>query len=464
MDAVLLIDIGSTFTKVTAVDLNGECILGTAKSFTTIETDVNEGLERAIEELAHKTGIREYSGKFACSSAAGGLKMIAVGLVPELTAEAAKMAALSAGAKVLKTYCYELSAREAREIYELKPDIVLLSGGTDGGNSKVILHNARVISEIELDFPVVVAGNKSASDEIVEILSKNKKDARLCENVMPKFNKLNIEPARLLIREIFLERIIRAKGLTKVQNLIEGILMPTPSAVLNAAHYLSSGFEDEKGFGDLLVVDVGGATTDVYSINDGSPNMAGVILKGLPEPTEKRTVEGDLGVRYNAVTLLDTAGIGNIAEKSGLSREEVLNSTGLVNENPAILPVDNEKISLLDHGLAAMAVRMATERHAGSIEMEFTPYGSVYVQSGKDLGRISRIIGTGGPIINCSNPAMLLKEAMFDEAHPGILKPKKAEAYLDKKYILAAMGLLSVKYPGIAVRIMKKELEMISWS
>lgn len=462
MDAVLLIDIGSTFTKVTAVDIKNECILGTAKSFTTIETDVNEGLEKAIAELSKKTGITEYSGKFACSSAAGGLKMIAVGLVPELTAEAAKMAALSAGAKVLKTYCYELSAREAEEIYELRPDIVLLSGGTDGGNSKVILHNARVISEIKLDFPVVVAGNKSAADEIMDIL-KNK-DVRLCENVMPKFNKLNIEPTRLLIREIFLERIIRAKGLTKVQNLIEGILMPTPSAVLNAARCLSEGFEDERGLGDLMVVDVGGATTDVYSINDGSPNMAGVILKGLPEPFEKRTVEGDLGVRYNAVTLLDTAGIGNIAVRSGLTREEVLNSTDLVHVNPGILPSDNEKISLLDHGLAAMAVRMATQRHAGSIETEFTPNGSVYVQTGKDLGRISRIIGTGGPIINCSNPEDLLKEAVFDQANPGVLKPKKADLYIDKKYILAAMGLLSVKYPGIAVRIMKKELEMISWS
>lgn len=464
MEAVLLIDIGSTYTKVTAVDIKSECVVGTAKSFTTIETDVNEGLEKAIGELNLKTGITEFSGKFACSSAAGGLKMIAVGLVPGLTAEAAKMAALSAGAKVMKTYSYKLSTKEAKEIYDLKPDIVLLSGGTNGGNSSVILHNARVIAGICWNFPVVVAGNKSAVDDVAAILSKTSKEVRLCENVMPEFNVLNIEPARMLIREIFLERIIRAKGLTKVQELVEGILMPTPSAVLNAAHYLSVGFEDEKGVGDLMVVDVGGATTDVYSINDGSPNMAGVILKGLPEPFEKRTVEGDLGVRYNAATLLDTAGVGNIAVRSGLTREEVVYSTGLVNENPGILPSDNEKISLLDNGLAAMAVRLATERHAGSIDTEYTPCGSVYVQTGKDMGRVGRIIGTGGPVINCSNPENILKEAMFDEANPGVLKPKKAEFYIDKKYILAAMGLLCVKYPEIAVRIMKKELEMISWS
>lgn len=462
MEAVLLIDIGSTYTKVAAVDIKSECVVGTAKSFTTVETDVNDGLEKAIGLLYLQTGISGYSGKFACSSAAGGLKMVAVGLVPGLTAEAAKRAALCAGAKVIKTYSYELTARDAEEISGLKPDILLLSGGTDGGNRSVILHNARVIAGIGGDFPVVVAGNISAADEIEAVLSKSCKEIRLCENVMPEFNVLNIRPASEIIRDIFLRRIIRAKGLTRTQELVEGILMPTPSAVLNAAHYLSAGCGGEEGLGDLMVVDVGGATTDVYTMTDGSPGLSGVTLKGLPEPFNKRTVEGDLGVRYNAATLVETAGLECITERSGLTREEVLHLTGLIGEKPGILSCDHPKIGLLDYGLVSMAVKIAAERHAGRVETAYTSFGAAYIQTGKDLGRVARVIGTGGPVIHCANPGSVLKEAMFDEFHPEILKPKKAQFMLDEKYILAAMGLLCVKYPEIAVRMMKKELEMIS--
>lgn len=461
MKAVLLIDIGSTYTKVTSVDIENECLIGTAKAFTTVETDINEGLGKAIEELRLKTGVNEYSEKFACSSAAGGLKMIAVGLVPGLTAEAAKMAALSAGAKVLKTYSYELNASEVREITELKPDILLLSGGTNGGNSKVILHNARMIAGIDLDFPIIVAGNKSVAYEIEALLLNANKEVRLCENVMPEFNDLNIEPARKLIREIFLQRIIKAKGLDGVQKLIDGILMPTPSAVLKAAHILSVGCNGEAGLGDIQVVDVGGATTDVYSITDGNPCNSGVIVKGLPEPYDKRTVEGDLGVRYNAITLLETAGAENVAKKSGLLTEDVIKSTKLINITPDILPSENNKIKDLDCGLASMAVKIATDRHAGRIETVYTPMGTVYVQSGKDLGKVSKIIGTGGPVINASDPLNMLKETLYSDINPEILKPKKAQFMLDKKYIMAAMGLLSEKHPESAAKIMKKELEMI---
>ncbi|NLC45335.1 MAG: MutL protein, partial [Clostridiales bacterium] len=300
MQAVLLIDFGSTYTKVTAVDLENEAILGTARSFTTVATDINEGLENALYTLKECIGNVDYIARYACSSAAGGLKMIAVGLVPDLTAEAAKRAALSAGAKVMKVYSYELSPSESAEIEELIPDIVLLTGGTDGGNKDVILHNAHALANIKKNFPVVIAGNKSVVDQASDTLSKAGKQVTVCANVMPEFNKLNIEPAREAIRKIFLQRIIQAKGLSKVKKLIEGILMPTPSAVLSAANRLSVGHGKEKGIGDLLVVDVGGATTDVHSIADGNPTQSGVVMKGLPEPFIKRTVEGDLGVRYSA--------------------------------------------------------------------------------------------------------------------------------------------------------------------
>ena len=134
MKPILMIDFGSTNTKVTAVDLDEQKVLGTAASYTTVQTDVNDGLNNALKLLSEKIGDLEYEHRYACSSAAGGLKMISCGLVPELTAEAARQASLGAGAKVMKVYSYQMTEDDAEEIQQLKPDIFLLTGGTDGGN------------------------------------------------------------------------------------------------------------------------------------------------------------------------------------------------------------------------------------------------------------------------------------------------------------------------------------------
>ena len=121
MKPVLLIDFGSTYTKVTAVDVDGPRLLGTANAYTTVQTDVNDGLKNALELLERKTGRLDFAERYACSSAAGGLRMLASGLVPELTAEAAKTASLGAGAKVLKTYAFQLNEDDADEIRAIDP-------------------------------------------------------------------------------------------------------------------------------------------------------------------------------------------------------------------------------------------------------------------------------------------------------------------------------------------------------
>lgn len=284
MKPILLIDFGSTNTKVTAVDLTEEKILGTAVSYTTVQTDVSEGLENAMAILREKTGDLEYEARYACSSAGGGLKMVSSGLVPELTAEASKQASLGAGAKVMKVYAYELTLDDAEEIEKIRPDIFLLTGGTDGGNKDNILQNARVLAGIPLDFPIVIAGNRTVARECEHILTEAGKHAVICENVMPRLGTLNIEPVQNTIREIFLERIIKAKGLSKAGSLISGIMMPTPSAVLEAMKLLSRGTEREKGIGELIGIDVGGATTDIYSMAEGEPERINTIMKGLPNP------------------------------------------------------------------------------------------------------------------------------------------------------------------------------------
>ena len=457
MNPVLLIDFGSTYTKVTAVDLEGQHLLGTADSYTTIETDVGEGLANALEKLHAKTGPLDYTARYACSSAAGGLRMITSGLVPELTAEAARQASLGAGAKVLKVYTFQLTEDDIQEILAIKPDIFLLVGGTDGGNVEVILHNAKMLASVPFDFPVIIAGNRTAARECERILAGH--EVHIVENVMPKFGVLNIEPARLKIREIFLNKIIQAKGLSKAAELINGILMPTPSAVMKAMRLLSQGCEDESGIGDLIAVDVGGATTDIYSMADGMPGDASTVYKGLPEPYDKRTVEGDIGMRYSIRGIVEAAGLPKICQLSGLDKQRVEELIDTLCEHTDMIPEPGSDLEKLDFALASMAIETAVARHAGSMEETYTLMGLTYVQSGKDLRRVRQVVVTGGSLIRTARTAEIASHALYSPAAPMSLRPMKADIRVDRKYILAAMGLLSEYDPTTALRIMKKELE-----
>ena len=462
MRAVLLIDFGSTYTKVTAVDLDAQCLLGTADSYTTIESDVGEGLHNALRKLEETTGPIEYTARYACSSAAGGLRMVTSGLVPELTAEAARLASLGAGAKVLKNYAFQLTEDDVEEIMAIRPDIFLLVGGTDGGNTQVILHNARMLASAAFDFPVIIAGNRSAARECQRILEGH--ETHIVENVMPKFGVLNTEPARLKIREIFLNRIVQAKGLSKAAELLNGILMPTPSAVMKATRLLATGCEGESGIGDLICVDVGGATTDIYSMADGMPADAATVFKGLPEPYDKRTVEGDIGMRYSAHGIVEAAGLRRICQLSGLPQETVEALLQAISDRKDLIPEPGSDLEKLDFALASMAIETAVERHAGTMEETYTLMGLTYIQTGKDLRHVKQVIVTGGSLIRTARTGEIAAHALYSPASPMSLRPMKAEVRVDRKYILAAMGLLSEYDPLTALRIMKKELEHDGYS
>ena len=457
MKPVLLIDFGSTFTKVTAVDIEGERLLGTADSYTTIETDVGEGLENALKKLHAQTGPLHYAARYACSSAAGGLRMVTSGLVPELTAEAAYQASLGAGAKVLKVFSFQLTEDDIAEILQINPDIFLLVGGTDGGNTECILHNARMLAAANFNFPVIIAGNRTAARECERILAGH--EVHICENVMPKFGTLNIEPARQKIREIFLHRIVQAKGLSQAAELISGILMPTPSAVMKAMRLLAEGCEGESGIGDLIAVDVGGATTDIYSMADGMPRDAATVYKGLPEPYDKRTVEGDIGMRYSVRGIVEAAGLSRICQLSGLDKSRVEELIDQLCAAPDTLPAPGSDLEKLDFALSSMAIETAVTRHAGSMEETYTLMGLTYVQSGKDLRSVRQIIVTGGSLIRTRRTDEIAAHALASPLAPMSLRPLKADIHVDRKYIIAAMGLLSEYAPQTALRIMKKELE-----
>ena len=457
MKAVLLIDFGSTYTKLTAVDVEGEVILGTAQAYTTVETDINDGLHEGLRRLEEKTGKLDFDKCYACSSAAGGLRMVTSGLVPELTGEAAKMASLGAGAKVVGIYAFQLTEDDLDEIRDAKPDIFLLVGGTDGGNTENILHNARMLATMEPDFPVVIAGNRTAARECARILEKF--ETYICPNVMPKFGVLNIEPTQKQIREIFLNKIVQAKGLSKASALLSDIMMPTPSAVLQAMELLSEGCEGELGIGDLIAVDVGGATTDIYSMADGMPEAMNTVYKGIPEPFAKRTVEGDIGMRYSIHGIVEAAGVDRIAKLSGLTRKRVEELVSFLRANTETVPNGDRELEALDFALASMAIETAVARHAGTMEETYTMMGQTFVQSGKDLRHVKQVVVTGGSLIHTKNTAQIAKHALYSPAQPDSLRPITADIWVDRTYILAAMGLLSSYYPQVALRIMKKELE-----
>ena len=458
MSLALLIDFGSTYTKINAIDLDREEIVGYAQSCTTVQTDIMLGLRSAFSLLPPSLQSASYACKISSSSAAGGLGMVTIGLIPELSAEAARRSALGAGAKVVKVYSFRLSAKELSEIETLKPDIILLAGGTDGGNKEVITENAIKLSQSRLTCPFVVAGNKAVADEVSALLEENGKIPLITENVMPDVNVLNVEPARSMIRKVFIERIVEAKGLKKAEDFVEGILMPTPTAVLKAAQLLAEGTALEKGLGDVVVVDIGGATTDVHSIGLGNPVQAGVVRKGLPEPFAKRTVEGDLGIRYNAESILKLCGEESIRKNAALPHPDLAQKLECLAHDVGFVPQSSEDQDL-DFALASCAAHAAVERHAGTIETLWGPQGEYFVQYGKDLTNAEHLIGTGGIFIHHPQAGGILRKTLCDPEQPFSLRPRNPNLYTDARYCLYAVGLLAERYPDIAFRIAKKYLK-----
>jgi len=457
MDAYLFIDFGSTYTKLTAVSVEQDLIIGTSKSYTTVETDVMDGYKKAMAELLPQIGEEvNFVKKVACSSAAGGLKIIAIGLVPELTMEAAKRAALGAGARVTGVYSFKLNKDEIREIKTSGADMILLAGGTNGGNSDVILHNAKMLKEGEISIPIVVAGNKSCNDEIREVFEGHV-TYHITENVMPSLNNINVAPARETIRSIFMENIVKAKGMGNVKTFISGVLMPTPAAVLKAAEVLSLGTKDEEGIGDLAVIDIGGATTDVHSVCEGAPSKPSVILRGLEEPISKRTVEGDLGMRYSSLSLYEAAG------KRYLKRHhlEHIDEIDLKEEfqkrydNTEFIATEENDIAF-DEVMAKICVDISMKRHAGTVTQVYSPLGMMYSQEGKDLLELPYLIGTGGVLIYSKNPTEILKAGLFNAEDIESLKPRNPKYMIDKKYVLSALGLLAMIDEDKALRMLKK--------
>jgi len=387
--------------------------------------------------------------------------MVTVGLVRELTAEAARQAALGGGAILVGSFVQRLTRKDVGRSVDLNQDILLLSGGIDGGNSEVILHNAHMLACSLVKCPVIVAGNREVAEDIEICFAERGKTVVVTENVMAEFGKLNIEPSRTAIRQIFIERIVHTKGIDRAAKNFNLSLMPTPTAVLEGARLLALGCTKQPGIGSLVLLDIGGATTDVYSVTSGDPTNSGVVIQGLPEPYVKRTVEGDIGIRHNVRSIVEAAGVETIATDAKLPPERITAITKYLTKDIKRLATSEEERAV-DIALARAAARLAVKRHAGKIETVYTAIGKVIVQHGKDLSRVDLLIGTGGVLAYGSDPTFILSGAIADSSEPLSLLPKCPRLLLDESYLLYAIGLLSTIAPIAALELAKRHLKDIT--
>lgn len=270
---VLVAEIGSTTTLVNAfhnINSGSPVFWGQGQAPTSVlDGDVRIGLKGAIDDLCKNKGADsvEYGEMLATSSAAGGLKMTVHGLVYDMTAKAAKEAALGAGAIIHSVTAGRLRRTDLQKIKEIQPNLIMIAGGVDYGERDTAVYNAEMIRSLELSIPVIYAGNVENQDEMRLIFEDAKAPLYIVENVYPKIDELNVEPARRVIQDAFEDHIIQAPGMEHIRDLITGPIIPTPGAVMESAKLLY------EHLGDLVVLDVGGATTDLHSVTEGSEEI-----------------------------------------------------------------------------------------------------------------------------------------------------------------------------------------------
>ncbi|WIV11223.1 GlmL-related ornithine degradation protein [Proteiniborus sp. MB09-C3] len=449
---VLVAEIGSTTTVVNAFNgIYDNCpvFVGQGQAPTTVGNgDVNIGLRMAIKDLSENLGIEDYmryDELMSTSSAAGGLRMTVHGLVYDMTVRAAKEGALGAGANLHMITAGKMRKTDLNKLIEINPNIILIAGGVDYGERDTALYNAELISQLNLEIPVIYAGNVENQEEIREIFKDTKAQLYIVENVYPKIDQLNIEPTRKIIQEVFEEHIIHAPGMGKVREMVKGPIMPTPGAVMLGAKLL------KEELGDVLVIDVGGATTDIHSVTEGSDEVNRLLIS--PEPISKRTVEGDLGVYVNLKNIVDRIGLDDLAYKLNIGTEEL---AMLVKSHKPIPASDIEKRFIEE--LTLEAVITAVKRHAGKFRYLYGPNGKKTIAEGKDLTNIRYIVGTGGALTRLPNRVEIMKRIASSNKGNELLPNKEAQILVDNNYIMASLGVLSEKYPEAATKLLKNSL------
>lgn len=451
---VLVAEIGSTTTVVNAFkDLHTENPVFWAQGqapTSVMDGDVRIGLQGAIDDLCKKMNIDslEYDDMLATSSAAGGLKMTVHGLVYDMTAKAAKEAALGAGGIIHFVTSGRLRRTDLAKIKEINPNLILIAGGVDYGERDTALDNAEMIRSLGLKTPIIYAGNIENQEEMKLIFDEESgQQLYNVENVYPKIDDLNVEPCRRVIQDAFEQNITHAPGMENVRDMVSGPIIPTPGAVMECTKLLYD------CLGDLIVLDVGGATTDLHSVATESDKIARIMIS--PEPKAKRTVEGDLGVYVNRMKVIESIGEEQMqkdCEKMGIDLEKTL-------ESYVAIPKTEDEFKLVER-LTKEAVLRAVERHAGSIRYVYGPSGRSTVAEGKDLTQVKYIIGTGGALTRLPHRVEIMEEiAKHNETGMLLFPTEHAKILVDNDYIMASLGVLSTKYREAAIRLLEKSLD-----
>ncbi|MFV2100892.1 glutamate mutase L [Micromonospora sp. LOL_024] len=431
MSVAVCADVGSTYTKVAVVDLDGGGLVSAAAAPTTVGTDVLWGLDAAVAAATVGLGCGDVPW-YVCSSAGGGLRLAVVGYEPLVTAQAGRRVGLSAGADVVHVAAgrLELSALRAA-----RPDVVLLVGGTDGGDADTLRHNAVRLARARWRVPVVLAGNVDVRAELQAVLAGAGVPVTVADNVLPRIGVLAPLSARAAIRRVFLRHVIGGKRLSRGGRFARLVRAATPDAVLTGVEALA----DVVG-GDLVVVDVGGATTDVYSVLTPDERADGPGREVAGAVWRARTVEGDLGMRWSAPGVV-RAGVEErlvgVGEQDGLAAEAVLRAA-----EPGFLPSDAVGRAV-DARIAGLAATVALRRHARGV--------GTGERAGRDLRDVRLLVGSGGVLRHAPRgEAVGVLVAVLGDHAGGWALPRSARSVVDTDYVLAAAGLLAADHPVAA--------------
>ena len=474
INVILATDCGSTTSKARFFKKLGNeyRFVASGEAPTTVEApyeDVTLGVRNAVREVEELTGHRLLSNDgilmpskenvgtdlyVTTSSAGGGLQMMVTGVIKTMTAESAERAALGAGSIVMDV----ISVDDGRKTFQkidrirrLRPDMILVSGGTDGGTTRHVFGVAELISTAEpkarlgtgYELPIVYAGNKEARDQVKKILG-SKFALKIVDNIRPSLSHENPEPARDAIHELFMEHVMsHAPGYDRLMKWTSVPIMPTPAGE-------GAMFRTLAKMRDVNVIGVGlgGATTNVYSIYDGK---------------FVRTVSANLGMSYSICNVLKEAGIQNIMRWLPFEMDEVVVRNRLRNKmiRPTIIPQLIDAL-VLEHAVAREALRLGFSHHRSLARglrgvQRQRDVSDLFEQSMEeesyiDMMRINIIAGTGGLLSHAprrAQTALILTDAFQPD---GVTKLAQ-----DSVFMMPHLGVLSTVHPQAAMEIFEKD-------
>lgn len=474
IQVILAVDCGSTTTKAILIELvQGEYRLQVrGEAPTTVEKpfeDVTMGVRNAIrevEELANRTFIGPQGiitpaqgGKgvdlfLATSSAGGGLQMMVAGVVKKMTAESAQRAALGAGAIVMDTIAVD-DGRQAfqkiERIRQLRPDMVLVAGGIDGGTVSHVVEIAEILAASDprprlgsgYDLPVIYCGNIQAQSQVGELL-EDKTDLRLLPNIRPVLEKEELGPAREEIHTLFMEHVMaQAPGYKTLLDWTHAPIMPTPAAVGKIIQTVARQHDI-----NVIGVDIGGATTDIFSMFDQVFN---------------RTVSANLGMSYSVCNVLVETGIDNILRwlPFSIGGAELKNRIRNKMIRPTTIPHTLEDL-LIEQAIAREALSLAFAHHKTlavglrGVQRQRS-IGDAFVQSSGeetfiDMVEVDMLVGSGGTLSHAPRrvqSAMMMVDAFQPQ---GITK-----LAVDSIFMMPQLGVLSEIHPQGATQVFEKD-------